>query len=73
MSRNDVRPGQLTLHPAGIPHGPHPGSIERSIGQKETQELAVMIDPFNPLMITEDALTFEVEDYYRVWYDSVSV
>lgn len=67
MSRNDVKPGHLTLHPAGIPHGPHPGAIERSIGQKETQELAVMIDPFKPLMITEDALNLEVEDYYRVW------
>lgn len=69
MSRNDVRPGQLTLHPAGIPHGPHPGAIERSIGKKETGELAVMIDPFNPLMLTEDALKLEIEDYYRVWYE----
>ncbi len=70
MSRNNVRPGQLTLHPAGIPHGPHPGAIERSIGQKETSELAVMIDPFHPLMVTEDALKLEVEDYYRVWYEN---
>jgi homogentisate 1,2-dioxygenase len=68
MSRNDVKPGQITLHPAGIPHGPHPGAIERSIGQKETQELAVMIDPFNPLMITEEALKLEVNDYYKIWY-----
>jgi homogentisate 1,2-dioxygenase len=45
MSRNNVGPGQITLHPAGIPHGPHPGAIERSIGQKETGELAVMIEP----------------------------
>jgi homogentisate 1,2-dioxygenase len=69
MSRNDIGPGQLTLHPAGIPHGPHPGAIERSIGQKETKELAVMIDPFNPVMITEEALKLDVDDYYRVWYE----
>jgi homogentisate 1,2-dioxygenase len=71
MSRNDIEPGNLTLHPAGIPHGPHPGSIERSIGQKETRELAVMIDPFNPVMITEEALKLEVDDYYRVWNEYV--
>jgi homogentisate 1,2-dioxygenase len=70
MSRNNVAPGNLTLHPAGIPHGPHPGAIERSIGQKETRELAVMIDPFNPLMITEEALKLEVDDYYRVWMEN---
>lgn len=67
MSRNNIKPGQLTLHPAGIPHGPHPGAIERSIGQKETQELAVMIDPFKPVMITETAVELEVDDYYLSW------
>jgi homogentisate 1,2-dioxygenase len=67
MSRNNIQKGQLTLHPGGIPHGPHPGAIERSIGQKETRELAVMIDPFNPMMITEDALNIEVGDYYKSW------
>lgn len=67
MSRNNIRPGQFTLHPAGVPHGPHPGAIERSIGQKETKELAVMIDPFNPVKITEDALKYEVKDYYKSW------
>ena len=67
MSRNNIEKGQLTLHPGGIPHGPHPGAIERSIGKKETGELAVMIDPFNPVMITEDALNLEVEDYYKSW------
>ena len=73
MSRNNIKPGQLTLHPAGIPHGPHPGAIERSIGQKETQELAVMIDPFKPVMITETAVEFEVEDYYLSWVNRSSV
>lgn len=67
MSRNNIKQGQFTLHPGGIPHGPQPGAIERSIGQKETKELAVMIDPFNPVMITEEALEIEVKDYYKSW------
>ena len=67
MSRNDIRKGQITLHPAGIPHGPHPGAIERSIGKTGTNELAVMIDPFRPVMITEDAMQLEVADYYKSW------
>ena len=67
MSRNNIEKGQLTLHPGGIPHGPHPGAIERSIGEKATEELAVMIDPFKPVMITEDALKLEVDDYYKSW------
>ncbi len=67
MSRNNIKKGQITLHPGGIPHGPHPGAIERSIGQRETHELAVMIDPFNPLMITEEAMKIEVKDYYKSW------
>ncbi len=67
MSRNNIEKGQITLHPGGIPHGPHPGAIERSVGKKETGELAVMIDPFNPLMITEEALKLEVDDYYKSW------
>ncbi len=67
MSRNNIQQGQLTLHPAGIPHGPHPGAIERSIGKKATEEMAVMIDPFRPVMITEAAMELEVEDYYKSW------
>jgi len=67
MSRNNVKKGQITLHPAGIPHGPHPGAIERSIGKKSTEELAVMIDPFQPMMITTAALQLNVEDYYKSW------
>ncbi len=67
MSRNNIEKGQITLHPGGIPHGPHPGAIERSIGKKETGELAVMIDPFRPVMITEAALKLEVNDYYKSW------
>ena len=67
MSRNNIKPGQFTLHPGGVPHGPHPGAIERSIGKKETNELAVMIDPFNPVKITRDALDMEIGDYYKSW------
>lgn len=67
MSRNNIQKGQITLHPGGIPHGPHPGAIERSIGKKETKEVAVMIDPFNPVKITKDALKLEVPDYFRSW------
>ncbi|AMC11501.1 homogentisate 1,2-dioxygenase [Lutibacter profundi] len=67
MSRNNIEKGQLTLHPGGIPHGPHPGAIERSIGKKSTEELAVMIDPFNPVMITEEAMNLQVDDYYKSW------
>ncbi|MFN4298510.1 MAG: homogentisate 1,2-dioxygenase [Thermaurantimonas sp.] len=69
MSRNHVEKGYISLHPAGIPHGPHPGAIERSIGQKETRELAVMIDTFKPLKLTETALQIENEDYYRSWLE----
>lgn len=70
MSRNNIQKGQITLHPGGIPHGPHPGAIERSIGKKETQELAVMIDPFQPVNITREALNLEVKDYYKSWLEN---
>lgn len=67
MSRNDIKQGQITLHTGGLPHGPHPGAIERSIGKKETNELAVMIDPFKPVQITKEALKIEIKDYYHSW------
>ncbi|MFM7618210.1 MAG: homogentisate 1,2-dioxygenase, partial [Bacteroidota bacterium] len=63
MSRNHVEKGFISLHPAGVPHGPHPGAYERSIGQKETQELAVMVDTFKPLRITQTALELNEKDY----------
>ncbi|MNQ55003.1 homogentisate 1,2-dioxygenase [Pedobacter ghigonis] len=69
MSRKSVVKGQITLHPGGIPHGPHPGTVEKSIGQEKTDELAVMIDPFLPLMITEDALEIEDENYHKSWQE----
>ena len=67
MSRNNIEKGQITLHPGGIPHGPHPGAVERSIGKTSTEELAVMIDPFRPLKITEAAMELSVDDYYKSW------
>lgn len=67
MSRNNIGKGMITLHPAGIPHGPHPGAYERSIGKTETEELAVMVDTFRPLQVTEQALALENPDYYRSW------
>lgn len=69
MSRNDIGPGVITLHPAGIPHGPHPGAYERSIGKTETEELAVMIDTFRPLKLTETALKLDDGKYFRSWIE----
>ena len=70
MSRNHVEKGHITLHPGGIPHGPHPGAYERSIGKRETAELAVMIDTFKPLMITEQAMEIDDGHYYKSWLES---
>ena len=69
MSRNHVEHGFISLHPGGIPHGPHPGAYERSIGQKQTSELAVMIDTFKPLKVTQAALDIELKDYWKSWLD----
>ena len=69
MSRNDVDAGHISLHPAGIPHGPHPGATERSIGKVKTDELAVMVDTFKPLKVTEDALKIADETYFRSWLE----
>ena len=69
MSRTDIEKGHISLHPGGIPHGPHPGTYEKSIGKKETLELAVMIDTFKPLQITEEAIKIEDKKYYQSWLD----
>ena len=71
MSRKSVVQGQITLHPGGIPHGPHPGTVENSIGKEKTEELAVMIDPFKPLMLTEDAIAIEDESYHKSWQHNI--
>ena len=67
MSRKHVVKGQMTLHPGGIPHGPHPGAVQKSIGAKQTNELAVMVDTFHPLKLTKEALDIEDEDYVMSW------
>ncbi len=69
MSRNNIEKGHITLHPGGIPHGPAPGAYERSVGQTETQELAVMIDTFRPLSVTAEALHIDDGKYYRSWLE----
>ncbi|SFC98768.1 homogentisate 1,2-dioxygenase [Algibacter lectus] len=69
MSRNDIDQGHISLHPAGIPHGPHPGATERSIGKTKTNELAVMVDTFKPLMLTEEAMKIADENYYKSWLE----
>ncbi|WP_298116389.1 homogentisate 1,2-dioxygenase [Flavobacterium sp.] len=69
MSRNDIKQGNISLHPAGIPHGPHPGAAERSIGKKETLELAVMVDTFKPLMVTEEAMKIADNNYFQSWLE----
>ncbi|MBE7647435.1 homogentisate 1,2-dioxygenase [Tenacibaculum finnmarkense] len=69
MSRNDIDQGHISLHPAGIPHGPHPGAAERSIGHIKTEELAVMVDTFKPLQVTEEAMKIADENYYKSWLE----
>lgn len=67
MSRNDVEAGHISLHPGGIPHGPHPGATERSIGKKATDELAVMVDTFRPLKLTVQAMEIADNTYWNSW------
>ena len=69
MSRNDIDQGHISLHPSGIPHGPHPGTAEKSIGKKKTKELAVMVDTFKPLQVTEEAMKIADEEYYKSWLE----
>lgn len=67
MSRKGIDRGDFTVHPNGIPHGPHPGTYEGSIGKKFTEELAVMVDTFRPLRLTRQAQQFENGDYVYSW------
>ncbi len=72
MSRNDIDQGHISLHPSGIPHGPHPGAAERSIGKTKTEELAVMVDTFKPLQVTEEAMKIADQEYYKSWLERPS-
>jgi homogentisate 1,2-dioxygenase len=66
-SRRGVGPGAISLHPAGIAHGPHPGAYEASIGSKRTDEMAVMLDTFAPLLPTAQAVNIEEAGYHESW------
>ncbi len=67
MSRKGISRGSFTLHPGGLPHGPHPGTVEKSIGAKETHELAVMVDTFKPLYLTNQAMEYLDTNYPMSW------
>lgn len=69
MSRKNIDKGYISLHPAGIPHGPHPGTYEASIGKSKTEELAVMIDTFRPLQLTKAAMDIDDGKYYKSWLE----
>jgi homogentisate 1,2-dioxygenase len=70
MSRKGIEFGSITHHPDGIPHGPHPGRAEASIGAKETNELAVMMDSFRPLKVAKQAMAFEDPAYHKSWIEA---
>jgi homogentisate 1,2-dioxygenase len=70
MSRKGIEFGSITHHPDGIPHGPHPGRAEASIGAKYTDELAVMMDSFRPLRVAKAAMSIEDPSYYKSWADT---
>ncbi|HEX4748844.1 MAG TPA: homogentisate 1,2-dioxygenase [Bryobacteraceae bacterium] len=70
MSRKGIEYGSITLHPDGLAHGPQPGRTEASLGQKETNELAVMMDTFHGLNVSREAVDIEDRDYYLSWLDT---
>ncbi|MBV9271459.1 MAG: homogentisate 1,2-dioxygenase, partial [Candidatus Eremiobacteraeota bacterium] len=67
MSRRGIETGSMTLHAAGAPHGPQPGAVESSLGKTSTDEIAVMVDTFQPLQLAHNALAVEDENYFRSW------
>jgi homogentisate 1,2-dioxygenase len=69
MSRKGIEYGSVTLHPDGVPHGPHPGRVEQSLGQTHTNELAVMVDTFKPLRVSTAAVAIEDPHYYKSWVE----
>lgn len=73
MSRKGIDRYDITLHPSGLPHGPQPGATEKSIGVEKTEELAVMVDTFNPLHIAVDALEFEKPEYQNSWLEGSGI
>lgn len=71
-SRKGIEEGSITMHPLGIPHGPQPGAVEASMGATKTEELAVMLDTYAPLMLTKDALAIEDPDYWKSWQNRIT-
>lgn len=69
MSRKGIEYGSITHHPDGLPHGPHPGRAEASIGAKATNELAVMMDSFRPLKVAKAAMAIEDPKYHQSWLE----
>jgi homogentisate 1,2-dioxygenase len=69
MSRKGIDQYDISLHPYGLPHGPQPGMTEASIGKKETNELAVMVDTFHPLQLTKQAVELEKNEYMASWLE----
>jgi homogentisate 1,2-dioxygenase len=67
ISRKGIGPGSISLHPAGVPHGPHPGTYEKSIGVARSNELAVMCDTYKQLRLTTAAHEVEDKDYHMTW------
>jgi homogentisate 1,2-dioxygenase len=68
-SRRGIERGSMTLHPRGIPHGPHPGAVEKSLGAEQTEEMAVMVDTFHPLQLTRIAQLVDDQKYPYSWYE----
>jgi homogentisate 1,2-dioxygenase len=71
-SRKGIEVGSITLHPAGIPHGPQPGLAEKALGLAETHELAVMCDTFRPLKLSAFSKGIDDLDYMFSWYQAPS-
>ena len=70
MSRKGVEEGSITFHPSGLPQGPQPGKIEESIGVKEANEIAVMIDTFKPLHMTANCSEVDDKSYPLSWLEN---
>ena len=67
FSREGIRPGMVTFHPQGIPHGPQPGAVEAAKDKTRTEEIAVMLDTVRPLDVTEDGKRASIPDYDKSW------
>jgi homogentisate 1,2-dioxygenase len=72
-ARKGVDTGTITLHPSGLPHGPQPGAVEKALGAKSTNELAVMCDTFRPLRLTTLARDLDEPSYALSWYEEPAV